>query len=154
MKQNYMIWHNDVVSCMIDDQSDQNDPNRPQPLKTLKDLKTWPFSTPPLPPTPPPITKVTPHLHPKFVHFFRPSTTQNSSFFAFHLMPPIPIPPPPPPQHPPPPSRLPPNPRDRMDTIVDFIIGSSCIIMIYRIISKSMSSLLIHIHPIIHLQEL
>src|SRR3954471_13238596 len=63
--------------------------------RSFKDLQTPETCTPPPPPPPPPITKGTPHLHPKIQHFFRQSSTRNSSFSMFHLTPPIPLPPPP-----------------------------------------------------------
>ena len=44
---------------------------------------------------PPPITKGTPHLHPKKLHNFRLRTIQNSCISIVDLMPPIPLPPPP-----------------------------------------------------------
>src|SRR5881409_3394657 len=67
---------------------------------------------------PPPITKGTPHLHPKKVHNFRLRTIQNSCISIVDLMPPIPLPPPPlysPVGHQT-------TPSDRIPYIVDFII--------------------------------
>src|SRR3954468_16458611 len=73
-----------------------------------------PKPAPPPPPPPPPITKGTPHLHPKIQHFFRQSSTRNSSFSMFHLTPPIPLPPPPPTPPPPPPPTMYHTLMDRM----------------------------------------
>ena len=66
---------------------------------------------------PPPITKGTPHLHPKKLHNFRLRTIQNSCFRVLDLMPPIPLPPPL--FHP---VGHQTTPWDRIPYIVDFII--------------------------------